>query len=92
MSDFRDAVNVLSTPQILTSDNKEAQILVGENVPFIASRQQDITTANTVLNNITRQDIGISLKITPQISEGDYVKMDIYQEISALLGGSRTIS
>jgi len=87
LSDFRDAVNVLSTPQILTSDNKEAQILVGENVPFIASRQQDITTANTVLNNITRQDVGISLKITPQISEGDYVKMDIYQEVSALLGG-----
>jgi type II secretory pathway component GspD/PulD (secretin) len=87
LSDFRDAVNVLSTPQILTSDNKEAQILVGENVPFIASRQQDITTANTVLNNITRQDVGITLKITPQISEGDYVKMDIYQEISALISG-----
>ena len=87
LSDFRDAVNVLSTPQILTSDNKEAQILVGENVPFIASRQQDITTANTVLNNITRQDIGITLKITPQISEGDYIKMDIYQEISALVAG-----
>ena len=87
LSDFRDAVNVLSTPQILTSDNKEAQILVGQNVPFIASRQQDITTANTVLNNITRQDVGITLKITPQISEGDYVKLDIYEEISALLAG-----
>jgi type II secretory pathway component GspD/PulD (secretin) len=87
LSDFRDAVNVLSTPQILTSDNKEAQILVGENVPFISSRQQDVTTANTVLNNITRQDVGIQLKITPQISEGDYIKLDIYQEISALLAG-----
>ena len=87
LSDFRDALNVLSTPQILTSDNKEAQILVGQNVPFIASRQQDITTANTVLNNITRQDVGITLKITPQISEGEYVKMDIYQEVSALVGG-----
>lgn len=87
LSDFRDALNVLSTPQILTSDNKEAQILVGENVPFIASRQQDITTANTVINNITRQDVGITLKITPQISEGEYIKMDIYQEVSALVGG-----
>ncbi len=87
LSDFRDALNVLSTPQILTSDNKEAQILVGQNVPFIASRQQDITTANTVLNNITRQDVGITLKITPQISESEYVKMDIYQEVSALVGG-----
>ena len=87
MSDFRDAVNVLSTPQILTSDNKEAQILVGENVPFIASRQQDTTTGNTVLNSITRQDVGILLKITPQISEGDYIKLDVYQEISALVAG-----
>ncbi|MGO9138735.1 MAG: secretin N-terminal domain-containing protein [Syntrophales bacterium] len=87
LSDFRDALNVLSTPQILTSDNKEAQILVGQNVPFIASRQQDITTANTVINNITRQDVGIMLKITPQISEGVYVKMDIYQEVSALITG-----
>ena len=87
LSDFRDAVNVLSTPQILTSDNKEAQILVGQNVPFIASRQQDVATAGTVLNNITRQDVGITLKITPQVSEGDYVKMDIYQEISALVSG-----
>ncbi len=87
LSDFRDAVNVLSTPQILTSDNKEAQIIVGSNVPFIASRERDITTTNTVLSSISRQDVGITLKITPQISEGDYVKMDIYQEISALLGG-----
>jgi len=87
LSDFRDAVNVLSTPQILTSDNKEAQILVGENVPFISSRQQDTTTGNTVLNSITRQDVGIQLKITPQISEGDYIKLDIYQEISALVEG-----
>ena len=87
LSDFRDAINVLSTPQILTSDNKEAQILVGQNVPFISSRQQDVTTANTVLNNITRQDVGIQLKITPQISEGDYIKMDIYQEISSLVAG-----
>ena len=87
LNDFRDAVNVLSTPQILTSDNKEAQIIVGENVPFIASRERDITTTNTVLSSINRQDVGITLKITPQISEGDYVKMDIYQEISALLGG-----
>ena len=87
LSDFRDAVNVLSTPQILTSDNKEAQIMVGENVPFISARERDVTTTNTVLNSITRQDVGIQLKITPQISEGDYIKLDIYQEISALVEG-----
>ena len=89
MSDFRDAVNILSTPQILTSDNKEAEIIVGENVPFLAKRERDITTTNTVLSSIERRDIGITLKITPQINEGAFVKLDIYQEISALLGGEK---
>ncbi|MCL4492185.1 MAG: type II secretion system secretin GspD [Nitrospirae bacterium] len=84
LDEFKDAVNVLSTPQILTSDNKEAEILVGENVPFISKRERDITTTNTVLNSIERQDVGIKLKLTPQITEGDYVKLDIYQEISSL--------
>jgi general secretion pathway protein D len=87
LSDFRDAINVLSTPQILTSDNKEAQIVVGENVPFVASTERNVTTTNTAITSVNRQDVGITLKITPQISEGDYVKMDIYQEISALIGG-----
>ncbi len=89
LSDFRDAVNVLSTPQILTSDNKEAEIIVGENVPFLSKRERDITTTNTVLSSIERRDIGITLKITPQINEGAFVKLDIYQEISALVGGER---
>lgn len=84
LSEFRDAVNVLSTPQILTSDNKEAEIVVGENVPFISQRERDITTTNTVLSSIERKDVGITLRITPQITEGDYVKLDIYQEISAV--------
>ena len=84
LNEFRDAVNVLSTPQILTSDNKEAEIVVGENVPFIAQRERDITTSNTVLNSIERMDVGIKLRLTPQITEGDYVKLDLYQEISAL--------
>jgi general secretion pathway protein D len=84
LSDFRDAVNVLSTPQVLTSDNEEAEIVVGENVPFISKRERDITTTNTVLSSIERKDVGITLRLTPQITEGDYVKLDIYQEISAL--------
>ncbi len=84
LNDFRDAVNVLSSPQILTSDNKEAEIVVGENVPFISKRERDLTTTNTVLSSIERKDVGITLKITPQITEGDFVKLDIYQEISSL--------
>jgi len=91
LNEFRDAVNVLSTPQILTSDNKEAEIVVGENVPFIAQRERDVTTTNTVLNSIERMDVGIKLKLTPQITEGDYVKLDLYQEISALTQQSDTV-
>jgi len=91
LNDFKDAINVLSTPQILTSDNEEAEIIVGENVPFISKRERDITTTNTVLNSIERKDVGITLRLTPQITEGDYVKLDIYQEISALKDSSENI-
>ncbi len=76
------AVNVLSTPTILTSDNKEADIKVGENVPLIT--QSSVVTGGIAQQSVERKDIGIELKITPQISEGEYVKLDIYQEVSAL--------
>lgn len=91
MSYFENTVNILSTPQILTSDNKEAEIVVGENVPFISKRERDITTTNTVLSSIERKDVGITLRITPQITAGDYVKLDIYQEISSVKEGSENI-
>jgi Flp pilus assembly secretin CpaC len=84
MNDFNNAVNVLSTPQILTSDNEEAEIVVGENVPFISKRERDASAANTVLSSIERKDVGITLRITPQVTEGKFVKLNIYQEISAV--------
>lgn len=79
--DSNGLLNVLSTPNILTTDNKEAEIVVGENVPFKGSTTQN---ANNTLQSVERKDIGINLKIKPQISEGDYIRMDINQEISAL--------
>ncbi|HDZ01998.1 MAG TPA: hypothetical protein ENH52_11160, partial [Nitrospirae bacterium] len=91
MDEFKNTINVLSTPQILTSDNEEAEILVGQNVPFISKRERDVTTSSTVLNSIQRTDVGIKLKITPQITEGDYVKLDIFQEISAVVAASADI-
>lgn len=91
LSEFKDSINVLSTPQVLTSDNKEAEIVVGENVPFIGKRERDITTSTTVMNSVERKDVGITLRITPQITEGDYVKLDIFQEISSLKQDSETI-
>ncbi|MBW7956478.1 MAG: type II secretion system secretin GspD [Deltaproteobacteria bacterium] len=85
LSEFKDIVNVLSTPQILTSDNSEAEIMVGENVPFLSSLERQPTTqGQPVLQSIERRDVGIRLRIRPKISEGDFVRLDIYQEISAI--------
>lgn len=75
-------VNILSTPNILTTDNEEAEIFVGSNVPFVKSTAQ--TTGATPIENIERQDIGITLKVKPQISESDFVKLNIFQEISSI--------
>lgn len=85
LSEFKDAIDVLSTPHILTSDNREAEIVVGENVPFLSKIERDSATLNQpVLQSIERRDVGITLRIKPQISEGDFIKLDIYQEISAI--------
>ncbi|MDP2689095.1 MAG: type II secretion system secretin GspD [Deltaproteobacteria bacterium] len=85
LSDFKDVVNVLSTPHILTSDNSDAEIMVGENVPFLSQLERaSTTTTQPLLQSIERKDVGIRLKIKPKISEGDFVKLDIYQEISAV--------
>lgn len=84
LNEFKDAVNILSTPHILTADNKEAEIVVGENVPFITKREADPSRIASVFSSIERKDVGITLRITPQITEGDHVKLDIYKEISSV--------
>ncbi len=75
-----NAVNIISTPHLLTSDNEEAEIIVGENVPFITG--QNVTSGGNILTTIERKDVGVTLRITPQINESDHVKLKIYQEIS----------
>ncbi len=91
LSDFKDVVNVLSTPQILTSNNQEAEIVVGDNVPFLSSLERSSSTTNQpVLQSIERKDVGVTLKIKPQISKGDYIKLDIYQEISSVTPTTQT--
>jgi general secretion pathway protein D len=75
-------VNVLSTPNILTMDNQEAKIIVGENVPFITGTSQ--TTGGNVQVTIERKDVGITLKLTPHTTESDMVRLDLFQEISSV--------
>lgn len=92
LNEFKGTINILSTPQLLTSDNMEAEIVVGENVPFISKIERGLTTGDqSPFSSIVRQDVGITLRITPQITKGDYVKLDIYQEISSVKQESENI-
>jgi general secretion pathway protein D len=89
-----NGTNILSAPHILTLDNEEAEIKVGDNIPIISSRVQsaagidttddDATNSLATSQNIERQDIGITLRVTPQISEGDTLRLEIFQEVTAV--------
>ena len=83
-------VNILSAPNILTTDNQEAEIVVGENVPFVASRSTSETNLSNTFATVERRDVGITLRITPQISEGGMVRLDLFQEVSAVVPSAST--
>ena len=74
--------NILSTPRILTLDNQAAEIIVGQNVPFITGSTS--TSSGQPFQTIQRRDIGVSLKVKPQISAGDTVILEIEQEVSSI--------
>ncbi len=81
--------NILSTPSLLTLDNEEAYITVGQNVPFITGSFSSTGSSSNPINpfqTIERQNVGITLRVTPHINEGDYVVLDISQEVSSLTG------
>ena len=82
--------NVLSTPSLLTTDNNEAEISIGQNVPFVTGSFTTTTgDATNPFQTIEREDVGISLKVTPQINEGDTVILEIEQEVSSISGSSQ---
>jgi len=79
--------NVLSTPTLLTLDNEEAKIVVGQNVPFVTGQYTNNNTTNGAVNpfqTIERKDVGLTLKVKPQISETGTVKLTIFQEVSSI--------
>jgi general secretion pathway protein D len=77
--------NILSTPNLVTLDNEEARIVVGQNVPFITGSFTSTGTGTTSpFQTIERKDVGITLKIKPQIGENGTVRMTIYQESSSV--------
>jgi len=75
--------NILSTPTIVTLDNEEAEIVVGTNVPFITGQQLSTNNDNP-FQTIERQDVGLRLKVKPQINEGDTIKLELEQEVSSV--------
>lgn len=83
--------NILSKPNIVTLDNEEAEIVVGQNVPFITGSYSSTGTSGSSPGNpfqtIKRENIGITLKVKPQINEGDAIKLDIEQKVDDVAGG-----
>ncbi|WP_218278820.1 type II secretion system secretin GspD [Pseudomonas sp. MYb185] len=78
--------NILSTPSLLTLDNEEAEIVVGQNVPFIVGRS--VENSGQAFDTIQREDVGIKLRIRPQINEGNAVRLEIAQEVSQIAPGA----
>lgn len=83
--------NILSTPNLLTLDNEEAKIVIGQNVPFVTGQYTNTGgTGNTVnpFQTIERKDVGLTLRVKPQISESGTVKLTIFQEVSSVQASS----
>ncbi len=83
--------NVLSTPNLLTLDNEEAKILIGENVPFVTGSYSSSGGGSNSVNPFTtveRKDVGLTLRVKPQINENGTVKLVLYQETSAVKAGT----
>jgi general secretion pathway protein D len=82
--------NILSTPTLLTLDNEEAKIIIGQNVPFVTGQFTNSAAsagANGTVNpfqTVERKDVGLTLKVKPQISENGTIKLEIYQEVSSV--------
>gem|GEM_PF-5283212 len=81
--------NILSTPSILTLDNEEAEIIVGQNVPFVTGTQLSANNDNP-FQTIERQDIGLTLRVTPQINDGNTIRMNLEQEVSNIVPTATT--
>lgn len=83
--------NVLSTPTLLTLDNEEAKIVIGQNVPFVTGQFTNTGTSNSSVNpfqTIERKDVGITLRVKPQINDNGTVRLTIYQEASSVKAGT----
>lgn len=87
------SANILSTPNLITLDNEEARIVVGRNLPFVTGQYANTgggTTPANPFQTIERRDVGLTLHVKPQISEGGTIRLQIYQEASAVVSGAES--
>ncbi|MCU7892574.1 MAG: type II secretion system secretin GspD [Candidatus Thiodiazotropha sp. (ex Ustalcina ferruginea)] len=85
--------NILSTPSITTLDNQEAEIVIGQNVPFITGSYSSTGGVSNSVNpfqTVQREDVGLTLKVKPQINEGNSIQLEIEQEISSINASAST--
>jgi general secretion pathway protein D len=83
--------NILSTPSLLTLDNEEAKIVIGQNVPFVTGTYTSTSGGSSSVNpfqTVERKDVGLTLRVKPQISENGTVKLQIFQEVSSVQASS----
>ncbi len=89
------AANILSTPSLLTLDNEEAVITVGRNVPFVTgsftSTGNNSSNPDNPFQTVERQNVGVTLRVTPHINEGDSLVLELSQEVSSLLGAGSVL-
>jgi general secretion pathway protein D len=82
-------VNILSAPRLLTSDNEEAEIVVGANVPIVTAKLVDTGSAGLAQSNtIERQDVALTLRFTPQIAQGNLIRLEVFEEMTDLVAGT----
>lgn len=85
--------NLLSTPSIMTLDNQEAKIVVGQNVPFITGSTTTVGSGVTnPFTTIERQDVGITLKVTPTLGDGDTIRLVVEQEVSSVVPSAEGVN
>lgn len=86
--DRTTSANLLSTPSIMTLNNKEAKILVGQNVPFVTGSYNTNSNNSNPFQTVSRQDVGIQLNVKPRVGRDGTVRLEVSQEVSAVVPGS----
>ncbi len=83
--------NLLSTPSVMTLDNEEAEFIVGQNVPFITGSSNSTSDTTNPFTTIKREDVGITLRVKPQINDDNSVRLEVYQEVSSLAASDNSL-